>query len=197
MARTSALRERTMIPPEVIRDLSVVAEIANTTGGKAPDLSVSWINDLIDRYGMTYPRAIIERDRDKLQEIAKEFRVIFSMGQDELANFSNGVLEKIRFSPRIMNHGGFGWHIHYYDDDFSFDERIRSNTAMSVMSLIIHGEAMRLKTCKAATCDNVFVDTTRNASKIYCDVKTCGNRSHVANFRAKVQEKATRMGSEP
>jgi hypothetical protein len=65
MARTSVLRERTMIPPEVIRDLTVVAEIANTAGGKAPDLSVSWINDLIDRYGMTYPRAITIRDRDK------------------------------------------------------------------------------------------------------------------------------------
>jgi predicted RNA-binding Zn ribbon-like protein len=136
---------------------------------------------------MTYPRAITERDRDRLDGIAKEFRVIFSMPQDELARFSNAVLETIRFSPRIMNHGGFGWHIHYYDDDFSFDERIRSNTAMSIMSLIIHGEAERLKTCKAATCDNVFVDTTRNASKVYCDVKTCGNRAHVANFRAKAQ----------
>jgi len=180
-------KEWTMIPSEVIRDLSVVAEIANSAGKTPEGLSVSWINDLIDRYGMTYPRAITERDRDRLHEIAKEFRVIFSMPQDELANFSNAVLEKTRFSPRIMNHGGFGWHIHYYDDDFSFDERIRSNTAMSIMSLIIHGEAGRLKTCKAETCGNVFVDTTRNASKVYCDVKTCGNRAHVANFRAKAQ----------
>lgn len=184
LIRVGMLKVWKMVPAEVVRDLSLIAEIVNM--GETPEkLSKSWIGDLIDRYGITYKPAITDADRDDLLRLADEFRIIFSMQADDLADFSNRVLEKIRFSPRIKNHGGFGWHIHYFDEDFSFGGRTRSNAAMSIMSLIVHEEASRLKTCKAITCSKVFVDTTRNSSKAYCDVKTCGNRAHVAHFRAR------------
>lgn len=175
-----------MIPDEVVRDLSVMADLVNAGENRAGSITVPWLRDLARRYGMTYDREITDRDCRKLGAIARDFRPIFSMAEDELATFVNAAMSEVSFSPRLMNHGGFGWHIHYYDEDFPLDRRIRSSTAMSVMSLIIHHETVRLKVCKAAGCGKVFVDSTRNASKVYCDVKTCGNRSHVANFRAKV-----------
>jgi hypothetical protein len=34
-------------------------------------------------------------------------------------------------------------------------------------------------------CDQVLVDLSRNRSKRYCDARTCGNRVHVAAYRAR------------
>lgn len=174
-----------MIPDEVLRDLSVAADIVNATGSNGEEIAIPWVKQLSRTYGMTYPNEITQEDCRALGAISRDFRRIFSMDETELADFANTSIREVRFSPRLMSHGGFGWHIHYYDEDFSLDRRIRSSTAMSIMSLIIHQETDRLKICKATDCGKVFVDTTRNASKVYCDVKTCGNRSHVANFRAK------------
>jgi hypothetical protein len=34
-------------------------------------------------------------------------------------------------------------------------------------------------------CDQVLVDLSRNRSERYCDARTCGNRVHVAAYRAR------------
>lgn len=176
-----------MLPPEVIRDFAVISDIVNRVHAADRHIDEAWISGLIKRYGMTYPGVVSERDCRALEMVAEEFRAIFWMNENELAEFSNKVVADVRFSPRIMNHGGYGWHIHYYDENFSLANRIRSTTAMSIMSLIIHNETPRIKTCKAKGCGKVFIDNTRNASKLFCDVKTCGNRSHVARHRAKAE----------
>lgn len=174
-----------MIPPEVLRDMSVIAEIVNQGETVPGGIDRDWISGLIARYGMTYDKPPTERDCQELEQAGADFRIIFTLDTPGLADFANRTLDRIRFSPRVKNHGGYGWHIHHYDTDFPLARRIRSSTAMSVMSLIIHQEDSRLKVCRAPGCQRVFVDATRNGSKIYCDAKTCGNRANVANFRAK------------
>ena len=39
--------------------------------------------------------------------------------------------------------------------------------------------------CASPTCRDVFVDLSRNRSRRYCDSRTCGNRLHVAAYRAR------------
>jgi len=51
--------------------------------------------------------------------------------------------------------------------------------------MIRSGELDRLRICAAADCDAVLVDLTRNRSRIYCDTGNCGNRQHVAAYRAR------------
>ena len=43
----------------------------------------------------------------------------------------------------------------------------------------------RLAVCAAPDCEHVLVDLSRNRSKRYCDSRTCGNRLHVAAYRAR------------
>lgn len=45
--------------------------------------------------------------------------------------------------------------------------------------------AVRLPTAACA-----FVDLSRNRSRRYCDSRTCGNRLHVAAYRARRKEAA-------
>ena len=45
-------------------------------------------------------------------------------------------------------------------------------------------EPERIGVCSAEGCDNVYVDTSRNASRRYCS-NTCASRSTVAAYRAR------------
>jgi predicted RNA-binding Zn ribbon-like protein len=56
---------------------------------------------------------------------------------------------------------------------------------MGLAWLVVAGEAGRIRSCGAPSCDSVFVDLSRNRSRRYCDSRTCGNRLHVAAYRAR------------
>ncbi len=56
---------------------------------------------------------------------------------------------------------------------------------MALAFVIAAGERYRLATCAAPDCDRVLVDLSRNRSHRYCDSRTCGNRLHVAAYRAR------------
>jgi predicted RNA-binding Zn ribbon-like protein len=51
--------------------------------------------------------------------------------------------------------------------------------------IVVAGERERLRRCEAPDCVRVFVDLSRNRSRRYCDSRTCGNRLHVAAYRAR------------
>ncbi|TRZ86560.1 MAG: hypothetical protein D4R83_04375 [Streptomycetaceae bacterium] len=54
---------------------------------------------------------------------------------------------------------------------------------MALATLIDSGEISRLQVCKGVGCSRVFIDSSRNRSRAYCDSKTCGARVHAAAYR--------------
>lgn len=44
-------------------------------------------------------------------------------------------------------------------------------------------EVERVRTCAAVTCAWLFLDTTKNRARRWCDMKVCGNREKVRRFR--------------
>jgi predicted RNA-binding Zn ribbon-like protein len=58
--------------------------------------------------------------------------------------------------------------------------RIAQSAANLLTSEYIH----RLKSCPGEGCAWLFVDTTRNASRRWCDMQVCGNRAKVKRHRA-------------
>lgn len=179
-----------MVPPEVFRSVDVIADIVNQMLVSPDGITQDWVRGLMRRYGMSYSSPVTVQDCREIEKIAEKFKAIFDLREKELAAFANKTVEGIRFSPEVVNHGGYGWHIHYYGEDFPIAKRIRTTSAMAIMSLIIHGETGRMKVCAAKDCEKVFIDKTRNASKVFCSVQTCGNRTHVSNHRAKISQTA-------
>ena len=53
----------------------------------------------------------------------------------------------------------------------------------SVVDLLTSPEVARVRTCAAATCAWLFLDTTKNRARRWCDMKVCGNREKVRRFR--------------
>jgi predicted RNA-binding Zn ribbon-like protein len=64
-------------------------------------------------------------------------------------------------------------------------DRIAAHLSMGLAELVVMGESARLRTCASPACREVFLDLSRNRSRRYCDSRTCGNRLHVAAYRAR------------
>ncbi|AGT94268.1 CGNR zinc finger domain-containing protein [Rhodococcus erythropolis] len=106
-------------------------------------------------------------------------------GVDDAVEVVNTLLLESGARPRLTRHDDLGWHLHVTADDSPLVDRMAAEAAMGVLDLIRTDEFSRLRWCEAPDCEAVFVDLSRNRSKRYCDTGNCGNRAHVAAYRAR------------
>ena len=57
--------------------------------------------------------------------------------------------------------------------------------ALSAAELLTSGDLARLGQCSGAECGWLFLDTSRNHRRQWCDMRDCGNRAKVRRFREK------------
>lgn len=57
--------------------------------------------------------------------------------------------------------------------------------AWKAAELLELGETERLKACPGERCGWIFLDTSKNRSRTWCSMKTCGNAAKVRRFRAR------------
>ena len=88
-------------------------------------------------------------------------------------------------TPRLTDHDGYDWHVHYFAPGASVADHLAADCGMALAFVLASGERTRLAVCSAPDCERVLVDLSRNRSKRYCDSRTCGNRLHVAAYRAR------------
>ena len=55
--------------------------------------------------------------------------------------------------------------------------------ARSAMELLLELDPDRIGECESETCGFLFLDTTRNRSRRWCDTRICGNRARVRRHR--------------
>jgi predicted RNA-binding Zn ribbon-like protein len=107
--------------------------------------------------------------------------------RDQVAAISglNTLLAETGAEPQIVSHDGRGPHIHVSRASAPLADRIVAHCAMGLAELVVAGQGSRLRSCASPGCRAVFVDFSRNQSRRYCDSRTCGNRLHVAAYRAR------------
>ncbi|CAM5771040.1 hypothetical protein LMIY3S_03374 [Labrys miyagiensis] len=173
-----------MLIPDTVRSLGVCADLVNYADAPQGEaVTLEWAKSMIRRYKMSYAGPLDAPIRHALRQLGAQFRPLFEMKEAQLAQWANGTVRDLRIYPQIVTHDGLGWHIHYFEPDTPLVDRIRGSTAMAAMDIVQRGEARRLRICAAEDCNNVFLDTTRNLSKIFCDPAGCGNRVHGLRFR--------------
>ncbi len=98
----------------------------------------------------------------------------------------NALLADTRASPWLTRHAEMpGWHLHLASIHDPLAQRMGAEIAMALADVIRAEELRRLKICAATGCAAVLVDVSRNLSRIFCDTGNCGNRQHVAAYRAR------------
>lgn len=100
------------------------------------------------------------------------------------AGILNGILEQVGASPRISIHGDRGPHLHFEPERGDPIADLGAVTAVGLSVALIEGGWERFGTCESSTCDDVFVDTSKNRSRRHCS-ETCTTRESVAAFRAR------------
>src|SRR5262245_15190844 len=71
-------------------------------------------------------------------------------------------------------------------------DRMLWPAARSAAELLVSDQLGRLRTCAADNCRWVFLDTTRNRTRRWCDMKVCGNRAKVRRHRHRRKGQAGR-----
>jgi predicted RNA-binding Zn ribbon-like protein len=63
----------------------------------------------------------------------------------------------------------------------------------SAAESMVRGELARVRRCGGSRCSVVFLDSTRNGRRRWCDMAVCGNRAKAARFRARERVAAMRI----
>jgi predicted RNA-binding Zn ribbon-like protein len=124
------------------------------------------------------------RDLDGVRRLRADLREVFAAGDREAAGERiNRVLEQAGATPRVSVHTGEP-HLHFQPVGGSLADRIGVTAAMGLAVVLCDEGAGRLGVCASASCQEAFVDMSKNRRKRFCS-EACAHRESVAAFRAR------------
>jgi predicted RNA-binding Zn ribbon-like protein len=174
---------------DMVHALATVVELVNTSPSTGGDDGLATLADLqsfVESREVSGISTLTPRDLGQVRMVREAFyRVFVAPDQPAAVRTLNSLLSETSITPRLTEHDGHPLHIHYHAADASLAEHLAADCGVALAHLVVEGEWERLRTCAAPDCDHVFVDESRNRSRVYCDSRTCGNRMHVAAYRAR------------
>jgi predicted RNA-binding Zn ribbon-like protein len=117
-------------------------------------------------------RAIVLREA-----IYRIFSAVARHGSAPAADLEtlNAILSDALTLLRIVAKGdGFTWAWSGLEEAL---DRVLWPIALSAAALLTSGELKTVRECAAPNCGWLFLDTTRNRSRRWCDMRVCGNRA--------------------
>jgi predicted RNA-binding Zn ribbon-like protein len=183
-------RSQSGFGPDLLEALAAGSELINTGRSATGEVlqAAADVQAFGDRYAFhgipAGPRdvALLRAHRARLDAVA----AACESGDDDAATeMLNKLLADTGAVPQIVAHDGRGPHIHVSRPAAPLSDRIAAHLAMGLAELVVAGESQRVRNCASPSCQDVFVDLSRNRSRRYCDSRTCGNRLHVAAYRAR------------
>lgn len=114
------------------------------------------------------------RFREALYRVFAAIATGQSPGKDDLGAV-NGVLAETLGRSRLASvDGGFAW---AWDGEESGLDRPLWAVAYAAAALLTGPQLGRARVCPGAGCGWLFLDTSRNRSRRWCDMGICGNRA--------------------
>ncbi len=94
--------------------------------------------------------------------------------EDDLATLNAALSEAMSHTRIVPKDGSFAWDWAGREIDLN---SILWQVVRSAADLLTDEELDDVRACAAEDCRWLFVDTSKNRSRRWCDMKTCGNRS--------------------
>ncbi len=168
------------------------AELINTRGsvsGREFLADVEAWREFLKPFVIQGSDEITEQDVEQIKIVRERLREVFFADEEGAIQRLNTLLRDLGSNPQIVRHDGHPWHMHYSSSDAPIAHRIASGAAMGLALLITEQGFDRLGVCGADNCYDVFVDTSRNRSRRYCN-QTCSTKVNVAAHRARKKQLA-------
>lgn len=169
--------------------LGTVADLVNTAPEAAGAERLgdpAALREFVERHEISEVGRLTKTDLEVLHRVRARLHAIFlATDQEAAVDLVNGLVADARTTPRLTNHDGHPWHVHYFAPGASLAEHLAADGGMALAFVVAAEERDRLRVCEAPDCSRVLVDLSRNRCRRYCDSRTCGNRLHVAAYRAR------------
>lgn len=165
--------------------LAAAAALVNSDQSDGDQLAtVAALDSFVRQWGWTGRRAGDVDELDQVRALRPRLRELWQLDEDALVERVNAMLRDARALPQLVEHDGFGYHLHATPPDAPLADRMLVEAAMAFVDVVRQQERHRLRVCEADDCADVLVDLSRNRSRRYCST-SCGNRMNVAAFRAR------------
>ncbi|MFJ6570312.1 CGNR zinc finger domain-containing protein [Streptomyces sp. NPDC091292] len=152
---------------------------------------VTALGEFVRKHEISDVGTLTERDLAAVHRVRDRFAQVFAEPEPRAAaGLINELVAAAGTTPRLTDHDGYDWHMHYFAPGASVADHLAADCGMALAFFVVAGEQERLRRCEAPDCRRAFVDLSRNRSRRYCDSRTCGNRLHVAAYRARRKEAA-------
>jgi predicted RNA-binding Zn ribbon-like protein len=194
-----------LIEPSEIRWLCV--DFANTVEWRAGSKPVDKMTGygrfvLWGERGIVLPEAIARRLREEAEMRPQEaqqaldraitlreaiYRVLYAVGNNLPRDPADVGLLNASYQEAISHKGladigeRFVW---TWEGEATNLNALTWKIAQSAANLLTSDYASRLKSCPGEGCAWLFVDTSRNGSRRWCEMQICGNRAKVRRHRA-------------
>lgn len=124
------------------------------------------------------------RDLDHTVDFLDRWRAIAGeTDRSRRANALNELLAEYASAPRLTDHAGDGWHLHFRDDDLAVGRQIAALITVGTALHLTQLGMDRWGVCESAGCVRVFADVSRGGRQRHCS-PACANRSRVRRHRS-------------
>lgn len=160
--------------------VQLAADLANRRPANAGELA-----DRCRAAGLVLERPVTPHDLARTEEALDAWeKVVDAEDEGERAALLNAMLATAAAYPRLTNHAGSGWHVHYRDPELPLGSLLLSLISVGT-ALHLAGRGMhRLRRCAVAECATIFAGTSRTGRQRYCSQR-CANRDAVRRHRAR------------
>ncbi|GGT76951.1 MULTISPECIES: CGNR zinc finger domain-containing protein [Streptomyces] len=183
-----------LIPHDTRIALDTVVDLVNTAPQSDRDDTLGDLPSLhafVRAHDISDVGELDEDDLRAVRDVRAKFAAVFAAPDARIAaTLINQLVAAAGTTPQLTDHDGYDWHVHYFAPGASVADHLGADCGMALAFIVVAGEQERLRRCEAPDCGRAFVDLSRNRSRRYCDSRTCGNRLHVAAYRARRKEAA-------
>ncbi|MFJ8666776.1 CGNR zinc finger domain-containing protein [Streptomyces sp. NPDC093600] len=183
-----------LIPHDTRIALDTVVDLMNTApqGDRDDELQdLQALHAFVRAHDISDVGELGAHDLKAVRELRGRFAAVFAAPDARIAaTLINQLVAAAGTTPQLTDHDGYDWHVHYFAPGASIAHHLGADCGMALAFIVVAGEQERLRRCEAPDCGRAFVDLSRNRSRRYCDSRTCGNRLHVAAYRARRKEAA-------
>ncbi|SFK91738.1 CGNR zinc finger domain-containing protein [Geodermatophilus ruber] len=164
--------------------VELAIDLANADRADDPHWAAAFLQAHAEWFDPTTAFTLSAAETAQAAETADLVRAVALAGaQAEVIERLNALLALAHPQPYATDHDG-DLHLHYARPEASVLEQLTTTVAMGLSQVVAQHGWQRLGVCTAEGCANVYVDTSRNASRRYCS-NTCASRSTVAAYRAR------------
>jgi predicted RNA-binding Zn ribbon-like protein len=174
---------------DIARSLSQAVDLVNSRHGDQELLGdLVALRAFLDEHDVSGSRALSRDDLEEVHALRPRLRAVWTArDMRTAAAVVNGMVAEACALPQLTDHDGYDWHLHWTAPSARVASRLAADAGMALAEVLRDEGLERLRTCEAPGCEAVFVDLSRNRSRRYCDTGNCGNRMHVAAYRARLR----------